>query len=128
MVIENVLKGKEPNGWAITEVVEKGDGAWAKVSGNDEFSHRLKLTGISGHHDRARRRQSRCLAGQHGLDRQARRQPAAGLACRPQSLKSSSEIVGDDDTLSLGRASCAVDIYWRGYFPFVRSIAVGNCF
>jgi hypothetical protein len=33
MVIENVLAGKaEPKGWAITEVVEKGDGAWAKVS------------------------------------------------------------------------------------------------
>lgn len=32
MVIENVLGGKaEPKGWAITEVVEKGDGAWAKV-------------------------------------------------------------------------------------------------
>jgi hypothetical protein len=32
MVIENVLAGKaEPKGWAITEVVEKGDGAWAKV-------------------------------------------------------------------------------------------------
>ena len=32
MVIENVLGGKaEPKGWAVTEVVEKGDGAWAKV-------------------------------------------------------------------------------------------------
>jgi hypothetical protein len=32
MVIENVLAGKAaPKGWAITEVVEKGDGAWAKV-------------------------------------------------------------------------------------------------
>lgn len=36
MVIENVLKGKEPKGWAITEVVEKGDGAWAKVSASGE--------------------------------------------------------------------------------------------
>jgi hypothetical protein len=33
MVIENVLKGAEgADRWAITEVVEKGDGAWAKVS------------------------------------------------------------------------------------------------
>jgi hypothetical protein len=32
MVIENVLSGKaEPKGWAITEVIERGDGAWAKV-------------------------------------------------------------------------------------------------
>ena len=31
MVIENVLSGKAaPKGWAITEVVERGDGAWAK--------------------------------------------------------------------------------------------------
>jgi hypothetical protein len=32
MVIENVLKGADAGKWAITEVVEKGDGAWAKVS------------------------------------------------------------------------------------------------
>jgi hypothetical protein len=32
MVIENVLSGKnDPKGWAITEVVERGDGAWSKV-------------------------------------------------------------------------------------------------
>lgn len=38
MVIENVLKGAADAGrWAITEVVEKGDGAWAKVS--ISFSH-----------------------------------------------------------------------------------------
>lgn len=36
MVIENVLKGKDPKGWAITEVVEKGDGAWAKASASGE--------------------------------------------------------------------------------------------
>jgi hypothetical protein len=37
MVIENVLAGKgEPKGWAITEVVEKGDGAWAKVCDSSE--------------------------------------------------------------------------------------------
>jgi hypothetical protein len=39
MVIENVLAGKgEPKGWAITEVVEKGDGAWAKVCERSELA------------------------------------------------------------------------------------------
>jgi hypothetical protein len=39
MVIENVLAGKAaPKGWAITEVVEKGDGAWAKVCDASETS------------------------------------------------------------------------------------------
>ena len=41
MVIENVLSGKaEPKGWAITEVVEKGDGAWAKVRLAFQLPHR----------------------------------------------------------------------------------------
>lgn len=31
MVMENVLKGSDASKWALTEVVEKGDGAWAKV-------------------------------------------------------------------------------------------------
>lgn len=34
MVIENVThkKGDDAKGWAVTEVVERGDGAWSKVS------------------------------------------------------------------------------------------------
>lgn len=53
MVIENVLSGKcEPKGWAITEVVEKGDGAWAKGTtiehGGDRAGASLESMGWTG--------------------------------------------------------------------------------
>lgn len=101
MVIENVLGGKaEPKGWAITEVVEKGDGAWAKVSaiqakrglrGFDcayHYLNRLLADKIylTGNNHRVRRRPRRLLAVEHGLDGQARRQLAACVGCGAQGL------------------------------------------
>ena len=101
MVIENVLGGKaEPKGWAITEVVEKGDGAWAKVSaiqakrglrGFDcayHYLNRLLADKIylTGNNHRVRRRPRRLLAVEHGLDGQARRQLAACVGCCAQGL------------------------------------------
>lgn len=94
MVIENVLAGKAaPKGWAITEVVEKGDGAWAKVSRNCLFQlmpsvkTHAKITFLTGHDNRTRRRPCRRLPCEHGLDGQARRQPAACLGGCAQGLR-----------------------------------------
>lgn len=92
MVIENVLGGKaEPKGWAITEVVEKGDGAWAKVTpailstlaNNEDTADDFDAT---GNNHRIRRRPRRSLALEHGLDGQTWRWLAACVGRCAQGL------------------------------------------
>ena len=67
-------------GWAITEVVERGDGEWIKVQRVLVHILTTLMLIFAGHVHRVRHRQGQRNAREHGLDCQERRVLAPGLA------------------------------------------------
>jgi len=54
MVIERTLNlsGDDCNGWAATEVIERGDGVWSQVCMHCPISRRMANISVAGHHYR----------------------------------------------------------------------------